>query len=515
MRHERGLPNSGVGLVAVTLTAAIAYLAFGGSLPFRDDFTVRAAFKTTNNLRVAAPVRLAGVEIGEVTAVERLREGGEGAIVEMRIEDEGLPLHRDAEFTIRPRLFLEGNFFVDVEPGTADAGELAEGDTVPVNQTSTPVQLGQVLAALGKDTRQDAQVLLAELDRALARGGARGFNRSLRHWGPAFRRTAAVAGAAAGERDGDLEGFVRGTTRVARALDRDGEALKALIADAEVTARALAAEDERLEQTVGELPRALSAARPALKALNASFPPARRLAAELRPGVRAALPAVRALRPLAGQLIGLLGRDELRGAARDLRPAVPDLARVLRDGRPALAQLRLAAGCATEVVLPWANDRIDDEVFPASGKVYEEIPKSLPGFAGESRSGDANGQWVRTLAQSGIYAYPAGEGSFMFTSRPLMGVNPPPPQRLSPLRPDVPCETQEPPDLRTIPDSPPEGFRVDQNSPEARAMRELSHAEVVPWARKLLRRAGLDDRLAVSDEVLELSDLSRIGGGTP
>jgi hypothetical protein len=37
----------------------------------------------------------------------------------MQIQDKGRPLHSDAQFKIRPRIFLEGNFFIDVTPGTS------------------------------------------------------------------------------------------------------------------------------------------------------------------------------------------------------------------------------------------------------------------------------------------------------------------------------------------------------------------------------------------------------------
>ena len=52
-------------------------------------------------------------------------------MVTMRIQDKGRPLHPDAQFKIRPRIFLEGNFFVDVTPGTSSK-EVADGHDFPV-----------------------------------------------------------------------------------------------------------------------------------------------------------------------------------------------------------------------------------------------------------------------------------------------------------------------------------------------------------------------------------------------
>ena len=48
------------------------------------------------------------------------------AEVTFTVADEGLPIHKDATITIRPRLFLEGNFFLDLQPGSPSAPDLSE-----------------------------------------------------------------------------------------------------------------------------------------------------------------------------------------------------------------------------------------------------------------------------------------------------------------------------------------------------------------------------------------------------
>src|SRR5207253_52518 len=89
---------------------------------------------------------------GEVTKV---RPGpGTTAIVEMAIDDAGRPIHRDATLRIRPRLFLEGNFYVDLKAGSPSAPELHDGGTIPLAQTAIPVQLDQVLSALASRSTQ-------------------------------------------------------------------------------------------------------------------------------------------------------------------------------------------------------------------------------------------------------------------------------------------------------------------------------------------------------------------------
>ena len=48
-----------------------------------------------------------------------------------RSRQAGLPIHKDATLKIRPRIFLEGNFFVDLQPGTPSAPTIDDGDTIP------------------------------------------------------------------------------------------------------------------------------------------------------------------------------------------------------------------------------------------------------------------------------------------------------------------------------------------------------------------------------------------------
>jgi len=447
--QKRGLSNFAIGAIVIGVTAVLTYLGFTKEIPFRHHDTLKAAFSTSNNLRANSPVRIAGVNVGKVSKIEPL-DNGRGALVTMRIDKRGMPVHKDATAKIRPRIFLEGNFFVDIAPGSPSAPTLGDGDTIPIQQTAAPVQLDQVLTSLQSDTRKELQSLLGELSTSLGGDGADAYNRSQRYWKPAYRDSAIVADATRGVLEHDLSGFVKNAGATAVALNRNSVQLKSLITDFNTTATALADRSVPLEQAVAELPRTLRAGMPALASLNRAFPPLRRLIADLRPGVRSSAPTLRANLPLVRELRALVSKPELRGLVADLRPTIPALASLNRSTIPLMSETRLASSCQNEVILPWSQDKLDDKAFPATGKVYEEAPKVFPGLAGESRTGDANGQWFRVLVAGGLFAIPNGSGGFMFTDRPLLGANPPMSPR-PPLKPNVPCETQEQPDLRTRP----------------------------------------------------------------
>ena len=516
-RVKRRGPSAFVaGLVAIVAIAVGCYFGFTKANPFEQSFEMSAAFKSANDIKKKSPVRVAGVNVGVVTEVKTLEAGrkdGAGAIVKMKITDRGLPLHEDATLKIRPRIFLEGNWFVDISPGSPSAPLLEEGETVAVQQTDTPVQFGQILTALQSDTREDLKVVLDEYGRALANGGARGYNRSLKYQEGAFKNGAIVNEATLGRFEHDLSGYIDGADRFARGLGRSPEQLKALITDFATTADALADEEQAVSATIRELPQTLGVGRRALGNLNAAFPNFRRLIADLRPAVRSSGPALDATRPLVAQLRGFISQPELRGLVGDLRETVPDLAELNEGGVALQKELRLLSSCTNEVLTPWRNDKIEDQAFPATGKVFEEQVKWMPGIAAESRSHDANGQYVRSLANGANYAYPITSNRFLTSGLPLLGTNPPKQERVPPLRDDVPCETQQPPDLRTKVGGVPTAIKVNHDAPGAALAREKSKDEAIRWLRRDIDRLGLD--LKVRDGMIDASDIAGLTKGKP
>jgi phospholipid/cholesterol/gamma-HCH transport system substrate-binding protein len=511
MRKRRaGMSTVTIGVIALVVTLIGVYLGFTKSIPFRSHYEVKAAFESSNNLRPASPVRIAGVEVGKVTKIERAGKGDEGAIVTMRINDKGRPLRPDSTFKIRPRIFLEGNFFVDVTPGMRGR-EVGDGHTFPVQQTDTPVQLDQVLTALQTDTREDLKTFLREYAAGLRGKGAKGFNDSIKYWKPAYRDSAIVSEAMLGEKAHDLSGYIDRGGVVAGALDRNREQLKDLITNLNVTAGAFARENANLEAAIAELPRTLRAAQPALAALNRSFPGLRGFAHDIRPGVENSEETIDVTLPLLQQLRGLVSKPELRGLTADLRPTVPALASVANESVPLSKQVRQTASCQTEVVLPWSMDKLTDTKFPTEGPLYQELPKPFVGLAGESRSGDANGQWFRVLAAGGTNLVTFGPGVYGTTTFPLLGVNPQKPKERPPLNADAPCENQQTPDLRSRPGDPPPQRQVNVNSKAFKERWAKVRQYGIDLMKLSIKREGLGDQLKVVDKDVTLDDLKKFG----
>jgi phospholipid/cholesterol/gamma-HCH transport system substrate-binding protein len=505
MRRRRARSPVTLGLIALALIAVLVFLGFAKDLPFTRAYEVNAVFQSANSLRPASPVRIAGVDVGKVKSIEP-KAGSDAAVVVLQIADEGLPLHTDATAKIRPRIFLEGNFFVDLQPGSPTAPELEDGGTIKVTQTATPVQLDEVLTALQSDSRQDLRDLLDGLAVALtseptaaedrdadpsARGepAARSFNDAYDDIPGAERSTAQVLEAFLGtEPELDLARLIDGTARTTGALIRNENALQGLITNFNVTMAAFASESRNLRASIRELPLTLESANRALASLNEAFPPTRAFAREILPGVRETPATIEAAFPWIDQARPLMGEDELGGLARELSPATADLARLTDRAIALLAQTDLTAKCARDVILPTGDVVIRDE-FTTGVENYKEFLYTLVGLSGEGQSFDGNGMMVRFQPGGGSQQVSLGSRSsntgelFGNSVGVPLGNRPSYPGRRPPYRPEQPCHRQTRPDLN--------GPAAAKSPPTGQAA--LAARRALGEVRRKLRPFGIDE----------------------
>jgi len=486
-----------VGALVLGLIAIGTYFGFTKHVPFTHGFRVKAVFNTSNNLRPNSPVRIAGVNVGKVKKIERY-DGGDGnmALVTMEVNDEGLPIHKDATLKIRPRIFLEGNFFVDLEPGTPSAPNLGDGDTLPVTQTASPVQLDQVLTALQSDTREELQRFLEGYGTALTyeptaaddatqdpdvRGetAAQSLNDSIKYAGPALRNASIVNEAFLGLERHDLSGLVKSTGTVTKALARNESQLQDFVTNFNTTMAALASRQSELRQTISLLAPTLRNADKAFDSLNASFPNTRAFARELIPGVKETPATIDASYPWIAQTRKLVSKAELGGLVDELRPATADLSRLVDASLTALPQADLVAQCVVNTILPTGDIKIEDGQFTSGSENYKEFWYTMVGLAGESQNFDGNGQYVRFAVgggdqslSTGKYGGSAGEKLFANVNDPLLGTRPRYPGKRPPYRPSAPCKDQKIPDLNAAKYGPAEtGSATAQAAARARLAR--------------------------------------------
>ena len=462
--------NSLIAVIFILIFTVGPYLAFTGHVPFTSyGYELKATFTNSANIALNSPVRIAGVDVGVVIATER---DGDNTTVTFTVEGGGRPVHTDAFAAIRPRIFLEGNFFVELDPGSPSAPEFGSGSTIPVSHTSTAVQLDQILTALQSPVRADLSRLLESYGEALThkptaaedatqlpevkgKTGAEGLNGAFRYGGSAGRYSAQVTNAFLGTQQHDLSRLVAGAGRTFGALASRERDLQGLIVNFDVFTGALAAQAANLTATVHLLAPALAVGQASLVSLNRTLPPLRTYAIELTPAIAKLPGLIAASKPWLEQARPLLSGKEGGGVARLLAESTPGLAGSAQAGKAnALPQLNRISLCTTKVFVPTGNQTIEDR-FSTGGPNYREFYFYLANFAGQGQNFDGNGPYLRLQPGGGgtlvEQSNPNGNLStdkqdFAHTIAPPLGTQPQVGGR-PPLKPEVRCDSNPVPDL--------------------------------------------------------------------
>jgi phospholipid/cholesterol/gamma-HCH transport system substrate-binding protein len=465
------------GAIFIAVVAIACFFVFTQANPFANPYELKATFANATNIRTNSPVRIAGVEVGKVKKIEPAGGDSPAATITMDLSDRGLPIHKDARLKLRPRIFLEGNFFVELSPGTPGTDELKSGSTIGMTQTDGPVQIDQVLTTLQKDVRGNLQTLLkgygdtiygdpapgedADQDPS-TRGetAAKALNDSLNYSPGALKGTAIVNQALLGQEPHDLSKLVAGLQKTSAQLGTREDSLKDLITNFNTTTAAFASEQSNLRQTIALIPVVLDKANPALDSLNRAFPSTRAFAREILPGVRESAATINASFPWIAQTRALVSPAELQGLVSDLQPATAELSAVTDDTIQLLPQVDLANRCFTKVILPTGDYKVDDGFLTTGLENYKEFWQAAVGLSGESQNLDGNGSYTRfqvgggtnTLSTGNVGNGPQGGTAqpFIgnFTLKPI-GTRPARPLTKPPVNRKKPCYTNKPPDLNS------------------------------------------------------------------
>jgi phospholipid/cholesterol/gamma-HCH transport system substrate-binding protein len=157
-----------VGLTVLVASVTLAVLIFfmsGTGGWFTRKITLRSYFDNAGGLREGAPVRLAGVDIGNVTSV-RVINGQPATPVEvtMKVNTKySFSLRKDS-ITVMSTAGILGETFVDIDSATAKGVEAKNGDIL---QSRGQPDVQDVVRA-SQGTLQNMDSLLKRLDRILA-----------------------------------------------------------------------------------------------------------------------------------------------------------------------------------------------------------------------------------------------------------------------------------------------------------------------------------------------------------
>ncbi|HEU0249703.1 MAG TPA: MlaD family protein [Solirubrobacteraceae bacterium] len=462
------------GLVTIILLAIVLYFGFTKHIPGKHGFRLKAQFGTAVNISPKSPVRIAGVPVGQVTAIQR---DGNTGVVTMEIANAGLPIHRDATAKIRARILLEGNWFVDLQPGTPTSPTVSSGYTIPVTQTADPVQLDQVLDTLNTDTRANLQTFLAEYGSALTRkptpaqdaeqspsvrglNAAQALNKTYRISPPALEGGAIVNQALAGVEQHDLSHLLSGIEATTAKLNVHEQQLGEFVSNFNTFLGTLANQSSSLAATVAELPGTLQNATRAFVNFSAAAPTIRRFSREIIPGVEQTPSTIKAAYPWIEQVQASTAPNELGGVAKGLREAAPTIAGLIVPQPAFFEQTGLFSKCLSKVFYPAGYTKLQDGSSTSGVEAYREFWYATVGTAGFSQNFDGNGPFDRFMINTGsttLVSAPAtivGASSrgkklqlLAHTSQPPLGTSPAFPATEPPYRPLVPCYKQAPQNL--------------------------------------------------------------------
>jgi phospholipid/cholesterol/gamma-HCH transport system substrate-binding protein len=294
----------------------------------KDHYFVRAIFDNASTLVPGEDVKVAGVPVGVISDLDITPE--KKAAVTLRIDDKGfIPWKADAKCKVGSQGLI-GEKFVDCEPGSSSAEPLprvqhgsGKGERLlPVERTSSPVDLDLLNDIMRLPYRQRLAILLSEFGTGLA-GRGEELNEVIHRANPALRETDQVLKILA-DQNRVLARLARDSDQVLGPLARERESFADFVVQANKTGEASAERRGDLARSIHLLPGFLRELRPLMADLEDFTDQGTPLLTDLN----AAAPAL-------GRLIKAQGT--LADASRDSFPSLGD---ALERGRPALINAR-------------------------------------------------------------------------------------------------------------------------------------------------------------------------------
>jgi phospholipid/cholesterol/gamma-HCH transport system substrate-binding protein len=353
--------------IAFTLSCVgliiFVWTQFGGTIPFAaQGYRVKALFSETGLLVPNADVRISGVNIGKVTAVQ---PEGINSLVTMDINQQYAPIPSDTRAILRQKTLL-GEAYVELSTGNGSGPKLGDEGTIPNSQVAPTQQLDQVLNSFTPQTQHNLQEFLLGTGQALA-GRGQDLNDAIGNFDPTVTELEAVVGEL-NQESGDLQGVINNGATVLNTLgDRAGD-LQTLVTAGDSVLSATADQNTALTRTVNDLPAFLTNLRTTLTTLNTTLGLAKPSLAALEPAAPLLTPALADLTKLSGPLLTLL--RQAPSVLHDAKIALPAIAAFNRAFKPGVDALLPAA----ENVAP---------MIGILGEYHEEITAGMTNLAAD------------------------------------------------------------------------------------------------------------------------------------
>jgi virulence factor Mce-like protein len=311
------------------------WISFGGSTPFAaQGYLLKAEFKEGVELATQADVRISGISVGKVIGLSLDKKTGLTQAT-MRIDSQYAPRPVDTRAILRSKTLL-GETYVELTPGNRNLPKLADGATLPRAHIAPTVQLDKILSTFDASTRRAFQIWVQQDGVALTNRG-QDLNFAFGELYPFAHNVNTVL--AVLRRDSvSAATLLRDTGQVFASLSQSPSELQGFIRNSNATFAATAAEDADLAATVKAFPAFLVQTRSTVNKTAAFAQLANPLITTLRGATTQLNPALRALVPLAPELLTLM--QKLGPVTQAAKTGVPALQAVLTGAVPWLKRLR-------------------------------------------------------------------------------------------------------------------------------------------------------------------------------
>ena len=470
--RKRQLNPLAISALVIAVTVFIVYYAFHQGLPFVSQYTDYALVNNSLNVRSDSPVRIAGIDVGTVAGTSA---DGNLTKIAFTIQDNGLPIHKDATVTIRDRLFLEGGYYLQLDPGSPSSPVAPQGWTIPVQNTSSPVQFYKLLSTFNSSARTSLEQTLNTFNQAFSPApgapasdsGAGGLKQAIPQLTPLMKDVSYVSQALTGTAAGDVDRLLSTASKLTTTLNDNGATLNNLITGLNQSTSALVAEDDNLAHTVSGVDQVVQAAPSALSAINGALPPLANLSRALTPSLQVAPPLVTTLSNTVAEFSRIITPARRAPLLTSLRTTFTTFPQILTQLGSIFPVTKSVTDCISSNVVPVLNSEVQDGKLSTGNPVWQDFVHFLPGVAGASGSFDADGHFTRVVAGAGTDSLTGGLADTLTSAlgavTKLVGISPggqpitgAAPQWIGTLtgsdfRPDVPCATQKVPVLNATP----------------------------------------------------------------
>ncbi len=254
-------------ILVVLGVCAGAFVLAGASDDQANGKTYKIIFDNAFGLVKGGDFRVGGVNAGQTTGFEVRKRKGEAPKAEVTVEvtKPGFgDFRKDASCEIRPQSLI-GEYYVDCQPGKSEE-RLANGGTVPVEQTSSTIPTDLVNDIMRRPYRERFRLLITELGTGLA-GRPDDLQEVLRRAHPGLRETSRVLGIL-GDQNRVIKNFITNSDTVVNELEKNKEDVVRWVHEAGDAAEISATRRKELRAQFQRFPEFLDELRPTMARLG-------------------------------------------------------------------------------------------------------------------------------------------------------------------------------------------------------------------------------------------------------